>query len=464
MTDLYLYNTLSREKEVFKPIKKGEVGMYTCGPTVYGYPHLGNMRTYIFEDILKRVLELNGFQVNHVMNITDVGHLSGDRDMGDDKIERESKKEGKTAWEIAEFYTGAFKEDLLRLNIIFPNTFCKATDNIKEQIEMIQVLEDKGYTYKTSDGIYFDTSKVADYTKLSHQKLEELKEGARVEANEEKKNPTDFALWKFSPKDIKRQMEWESPWGVGFPGWHIECSAMSVKYLGEQFDIHCGAVDFVSLHHTNELAQTEAATGKIPWVNYWLHGAFLNMADGRKMAKSAGDVVTLTTEFINKKISPLAYRFANLSVHYRKPAEWSEDIAISANNGYQNLLRKISNLGGEIGDVNFEFKNKFMADINDDLNMPKALATVQELLKSDLSNEDKLATVLDFDKVLGLDFEKEITKEEVEIKIPENIQKLLDERKTARENKDWKKADELRDQIIELGFEVKDTDKGQEIK
>jgi cysteinyl-tRNA synthetase len=455
-TPIYLYNTLTRKKETFKPIKEGEVGMYTCGPTVYGFPHLGNMRTYIFEDILKRVLEFNGFQVNHVMNITDVGHLTGDRDMGDDKIEKESKKEGKTAWEIAEFYTGTFKEDLLRLNIVFPNTFCKATDNIKEQIEMVQTLENKGFTYKTSDGIYFDTSKVADYTKLSHQKLEELKEGARVEINAEKKNATDFALWKFSPKNEKRQMEWDSPWGIGFPGWHIECSAMSVKYLGEQFDIHCGAVDFVSLHHTNELAQTEAATGKIPWVNFWMHGAFLNMVGGRKMAKSSGDIVTLTTEFINKNINPLAYRFATLSVHYRKPMEWSDDIAISASNGYQNLLKKISNLGGEIGNIDLEFKNKFLEDINDDLNMPKALATVQELLKSDLSNGDKLATILGFDKVLGLNFEKEINKAEIEKKIPENIQKLLAERKTARENKDWKKADELRDQIIALGFEVKD--------
>lgn len=452
-----LYNTLTRKKEEFKPIKEGGVGMYTCGPTVYGFPHLGNMRTYIFEDILKRVLGYNNYKVNHVMNITDVGHLTGDRDMGDDKMEKEAKKEGKTAWEIAEFYTKAFKKDLEDLNIIFPNTFCKATDNIKEQIAMIQILEKKGFTYKTSDGIYFDTSKVADYTKLSQQKLEELKEGARVESNPEKKNTTDFALWKFSPTDgTKRQMEWESPWGIGFPGWHIECSAMSVKYLGKQFDIHCGAVDFVSLHHTNELAQTEAATGKKPWVNYWLHGAFLNMIGGRKMAKSAGDIVTLTTEFLNKNINPLAYRFATLSVHYRKPMEWSDDIAISANNGYQNLLKKISNLGSKIGAINLEFKNKFLDDINDDLNMPKALATVQELLKSDIPNEDKLATILDFDKVLGLDFEKEINKIETEKEIPENIQKLLDERKLARENKDYKKADELRDQIISLGFEVKD--------
>jgi len=451
-----LYNTLTRKKETFKPIKEGEVGLYTCGPTVYGFPHLGNMRTYVFEDILKRVLQFNGLQVNHVMNITDVGHLTGDRDMGDDKIENESKKEGKTAWEIAEFYTAAFKDDLQRLNIIFPNTFCKATDNIKEQIEMVEVLEKKGLTYKTSDGIYFDTSKVADYTKLSHQKLEELREGARVETNEEKKNATDFALWKFSPKNEKRQMEWDSPWGIGFPGWHIECSAMSVKYLGEQFDIHCGGIDHIDIHHTNEIAQTESATGKKPWVNYWLHGAFMNIVGGKKMAKSAGNFITISNTFTEKGLSPLAYRFATLSVHYRKPMEWGDEIAISANNGYQNLLRKISNLGGEIGDINSEFKSKFLEDVNDDLNMPKALATIQELLKSDLPNEDKLATLLDFDKVLGLNFEKEISKIGTEREIPENIQKLLNERKTARDSKDWKKADELRDQIISLGFQVKD--------
>ncbi len=469
MTDIHLYNTLSREKELFKPIKEGEVGLYTCGPTVYGFPHLGNMRTFIFEDILKRVLSYNDYKVNHVMNITDVGHLTGDRDMGDDKIEKESKKAGKTAWEIADFYTIAFKDDLKLLNIIFPNIFCKATDNIKEQIEMVQTLEKKNYTYRTSDGIYFDTSKVLDYNKLSHQKLEDLKEGARVEANSEKKSPTDFALWKFSPQDSKRQMEWDSPWGIGFPGWHIECSAMSVKYLGEQFDIHCGAIDFINLHHTNELAQTEATTGKIPWVNYWMHGAFLNMAGGRKMAKSAGDIVTLKTEFLDKNINPLTYRFATLGVHYRKPMEWSHDITNSAQNGYQNLLKKISSLGDKIGNIDLAFKNKFASDINDDLNMPKALATVSELLKSELTNADKLATILDFDRVLGLDLKNSKFNTETEKNlnienIPEDIKNLLSERENARQNKDWKKSDEIRDQILILGYEVKDTNNGQEVQ
>ncbi len=455
---LKIYNSLNKEKEEFKPIIESNVGLYTCGPTVYNYAHIGNMRTYIFEDILKRVLSYNNYLVNHIMNITDVGHLTGDRDMGEDKIEKESKKENKTAFEIAEFYTIKFKEDLKNLNIIFPNTFCKATDNINEQIEMIMQLEEKGFTYITSDGIYFDTSKVADYTKLSHQNLSALKEGSRVEINDEKKNATDFALWKFSPKNIKRQMEWESPWGVGFPGWHIECSAMSVKYLGTHFDIHCGGVDFIDLHHTNELAQTEAATGVKPWVNYWVHGEFLNLKDGEKMAKSTGNFLTIKSEFIDKDINPLVYRFATFGVHYRKQMEWNNDVLTSAINGYNNLIHKIKILGEKIGSVNAELKERFISNINDDLNMPKALSTVAEVFKYGISNEDKLATILDFDKVLGLNLGAKSDNI-----IPEDIKKLVQERTIARSNKDWAKSDELRHQIKSLGFEIKDMDGVSEI-
>ncbi len=475
---IYLYNTLGRKKELFTPIKTGNVGLYTCGPTVYGYPHLGNLRTYIFEDVLKRVLLKNDYKVNHVMNITDVGHLTNDRDMGEDKVEMEAKKEGKTAWEIVEFYTHVFKEDLKNLNIIFPDIFCKATDNIKEQVEMIRVLESKGFTYKTSDGIYFDTSKVPDYTKLSGQHLDELKEGARVEKNEEKKNPTDFALWKFSKNSEKRQMEWPSPWGIGFPGWHIECSAMSVKYLGEQFDIHCGAVDAISLHHTNEIAQTEAATGKKPWVNYWMHSGFLNMSGERKMSKSAGDVVTLNNTFIEKGISPLVYRFATYSTHYKKQMDWSDDIILSATKGLENLYSRISNLGNpksnksqfdgasKIGEIDFKWKEKFMTAINDDLNMAQALAVLNEMLKSDILPEDKLATAYDFDEVFGLEFKSNsIKKKSLEsIVIPKDVQALVTERENARKEKMWVKSDELRDEIKKLGYEVKDTPTGQEVK
>ncbi len=455
---LKIYNTLNREKEEFKPIDENMVGLYTCGPTVYNYTHLGNLRTYIFEDILKRILAYNNYKIKHVMNITDVGHLTGDRDMGEDKMEKEAIKENKTAYEIAEFYTNKFKDDLNNLNIVYPNIFCKATDNIDEQIEMIEVLEKKGFTYKISDGIYFNTSKVPEYTKLSHQNLEALHEGARVEVNQEKLNASDFALWKFSPENSKRQMEWESPWGIGFPGWHIECSAMSIKYLGEHFDIHCGGVDFINLHHTNELAQSEAYTDKKPWVNYWMHGEFLNLKDGEKMAKSSGNFLTLQSEFIDKGISPLVYRFATFSVHYRKQMEWNNDIVTSANNGYIGLINKIKILGNDIGDVNGELKERFLDNINDDLNISKALATVNEVFKYGISNADKLATLLDFDKVLGLGFDK-IGKDI----IPEEVKRIAEERIIARTNRDWSKSDELRDQIKNLGYEVKDMGQGYEI-
>lgn len=454
---LKIYNTLTREKEEFKPIIEGYVGMYTCGPTVYNFAHIGNMRTYIFEDVLKRVLIYNGYNVKHVMNITDVGHLTGDRDMGEDKIEKESKKENKTAWEVAEFYTTKFKNDLNNLNIIFPEIFCKATDNIQEQIEMIEALEKKGFTYKTSDGIYFDTGKVSDYTKLSHQKLEDLKEGARVEINDEKRNATDFALWKFSSVKNKRQMEWNSPWGIGFPGWHIECSAMSIKYLGDHLDIHCGGID-LTLHHSNELAQSESYTGKEPWVNYWMHGEFLNLKDGEKMAKSTGNFLTIKSEFIDKDINPLVYRLASFGIHYRKPMEWNNIISLSANTSYNNLINRVKVLGDNIGNVNEELKERFLENINDDLNMPKALATLNEVFKYGISNEDKLATILDFDKVFGLNLGN-IRKE----KIPEEIELIAKERLVARSQMEWKKSDELRNKINELGYEIKDIDGGYKI-
>lgn len=472
MNKLYLYNTLTRKKEEFAPITEETVGLYTCGPTVYNYAHLGNLRAYFFEDALKRVLLYNGYKVKHVMNITDVGHLTGDRDMGEDKLEKGARREGKTAWEIAEFYTAAFKDDIKKLNILEPDILCKATDHIQEQIEMIKILEDKGYTYKTSDGIYYNTSKFKDYNKLSHLDLETLREGARVEINPEKKNPTDFALWKFSTpspisllakgRENKRQMEWASPWGVGFPGWHIECSAMSLKYLGAHFDIHCGGIDHINVHHTNEIAQTEAATGKSPWVNYWMHGAFLNIAGGKKMAKSEDNFLTLQNALINKGINPLAYRFAALQTHYHKPMEYGEEAMKNAARGLEHLYNQTRELGirnYELGIINNEFRNKFLQAINDDLNMPQALAVVQELMKSDISNEDKFAAVLDFDKVLGLDIKNAIKEEE----LPEEVARLLKKRIKAREEKNWAKADSLRDNMIKLGYVVEDTKEGMRV-
>jgi len=494
MKKIELYNTLERKKQEFKPIISGEVGLYTCGPTVYNFAHIGNLRAYIFEDILKRVLRYNGYKVKHVMNITDVGHLTGDMDMGEDKMEKGSKREGKTAWEVAEFYTEAFMKDIKALNIEEPNIWCKATDYIKEQVIMIRMLEEKGYTYVISDGVYFDTSKVKEYNKLSHLKLEDLQEGARVEKNDEKKNPTDFALWKFSypggrafdpskdKEEEKRQMEWETPWGLGFPGWHLECSAMSAKELGKQLDIHCGGIDHINVHHTNEIAQSEAASGE-KFFNYWMHGAFLNIEGGKKMAKSDDNFLTLENAFLKKGMDPLVYRFATLQTHYRKPMEYSEEGMKNASKGFEHLRNQVRALGEEAGNVNEDFKSKFTDAINDDLNTPQALAVVQEVLKSDMSSNDKLATVFDFDIVLGLglgeldgeniniesdEMNTELYIEEGLKSIPEDDLKWIREkapiRNLARKNKDWAESDRLRDQFESRGYIIKDTNKGMEIK
>ena len=457
---LTLYNTLTRKKEVFKPLFEDYVGLYTCGPTVYNYAHIGNLRTYIFEDILKRVLKYNNYTVKHVMNITDVGHLTGDRDMGEDKLEKGAEREGKSAYKIADYYTQTFQQDMKHLNLVFPDIWCKATDTIPEQIALIQTLEEKGYTYPTKDGIYFDTSKFSDYTKLSHQNLESLQEGARVEVNQEKRNATDFALWKLSPKDVKRQMEWDSPWGVGFPGWHIECSAMSMKYLGDHLDIHCGGTDHIDVHHTNEIAQSEAATGK-PFFTYWMHGAFLNIAGGKKMAKSAGNFLTITSTLIDKKIDPLAYRYAAFLTHYRNPMEYTDESIQAAQNGLrhlQNQVRAIRSSASKTAGskVNQSLKDKFLEALNDDLNMPRAMAVVQETLKSDLDADAKLAVILDFDRVLGFNLDRIETEETV----PEAVTQKMAERQKAREDKNWALSDQLRDEILEMGYRVQDSKDG----
>ncbi len=463
MPPLFLYNTLSRRKEEFKAIKAGQVGLYTCGPTVYNYAHIGNLRTYLFEDFLYRILLYNNYQVKHVTNITDVGHLTGDMNMGEDKMEKMATKVGQSAWQIAAFYTSAFKKDLLSLNIKEPQIWCKASDNIAEQIALVKTLEDKGYTYRTSDGIYFNTAKFKDYNKLSHLPLKKLKEGARVEINPEKKNLTDFALWKFSPTNVKRQMEWESPWGIGFPGWHIECSAMSYKFLNPKLDIHCGGVDHINVHHTNEIAQSEAATGK-KFFNYWLHGAFLNIKGGKKMAKSKDNFLTLKRAFIEKNLSPLAYRFAAIQVHYRKPMEYSEEGMKQAQLGLNSLYNQVAKISASLtsnkkGKVNQEFKDKFILAINDDLNLPQALALVFNLIKSKLNNEDKLATILDFDKIFALDLDKATSISGSNIDLADlspELQHLIRERQQARSEKDWPRADKLRDEIEAAGYLIED--------
>jgi cysteinyl-tRNA synthetase len=460
--DLYLYNSLIRKKEVFTSIKPGKVGLYTCGPTVYNHAHIGNLRTYLFEDILKRVLIYNGYKVKHIMNITDVGHLTGDRDMGEDKMEQGARREGKNAWEIAAFYTKAFKNDIKALNILEPTLWCKATDTISQQIALIEVLEQKGYTYRTSDGIYFDTSKFKGYPKLSHQNLDALQEGARVEKNIEKKNATDFALWKFSPKEEQRQMEWESPWGTGFPGWHIECSAMSMMYLKDQLDIHCGGSDHIDVHHTNEIAQSEAATGK-PFFNFWMHGAFLIIAGGKKMAKSAGNFLTLTNTFIQRDIDPLVYRFASFLTHYRKPMEYSDNSIEAAQNGYTHLKNQIRQVldeaKGTKGKVHPKFQDKFLQAVNNDLNMPQAMAVIQETLKAKIGAPDKLTTILNFDSVLGLD----LNKLSIVQTLPEAVMEKAAARKKARKEKNWALSDRLRDEIQAMGYVVQDSKEGMKV-
>ena len=462
MAKLYLYNTLTRRKEEFNPVRSDLVGLYTCGPTVYNYAHIGNLRTYIFEDILKRVLLYNGFRVKHVMNITDVGHLTGDRDMGEDKIEKGAAREGKSAWDIAGYYTEAFKNDIAKLNILEPDIWCRATDAIPEQIALVQTLTDKGYTYQTSDGIYFDTSRIKDYAKLSNQKLDALQEGARVEKNPEKKNATDFALWKLSPKDVQRQMEWDSPWGVGFPGWHLECSAMSMKFLDKNLDIHCGGTDHVDVHHTNEIAQSEAATGK-KFFNFWMHGAFLNIQGGKKMAKSAENFLTLENTFVKQGIHPLVYRFAAFQTHYRKPMEYSPEAVHAAQNGLRHLQNQIREIAEapktSPASIETDFKEKFANAVNADLNMPRAMAVVQELLKSRRPDSEKLTTMMDFDRILGLDLDK-VDKTD---SLPSEIQQIVENRIKARVEKDWAMSDRLRDAIQARGYVVQDTKDGMKV-
>ncbi|HHE71923.1 MAG TPA: cysteine--tRNA ligase [Chloroflexi bacterium] len=452
--ELRLYDTFTRSLRVFEPLRPPEVGMYTCGPTVYNYAHIGNLRTYIFEDVLRRALVFNGWSVKHVMNSTDVGHLLSDADEGDDKAEHAARRQGKSAWEIAEFYAQAFKEDLERLNILQPTIWCKATEHIQEQIELVQCIEAKGYTYRTSDGIYFDTSKLEDYGYMARLDVEGLRAGARVRLGE-KRNPTDFALWKFSPPDVKRQMEWESPWGVGFPGWHIECTAMSVKYLGPFFDIHCGGEDHINVHHVNEIAQAEACYGT-RLANFWLHGYFLQLDTGR-MGKSLGNFLRVQ-DLIDRGYDPLAYRYLCLGAHYRSRLTFSWDALGAASKALTRLREMVYGWEGG-GSVSDTWVETFLKQVNDDLNMPRALATVWEVAHSDLSNADKKATLLKLDEVLGL----RLAEWQPEA-IPEEILRLVEKRQEARRARRWAEADALRDQILAAGYEVRDTPEGPVVR
>ncbi len=461
---LKLYNTLLRKKQIFNPIKKGEVKLYTCGITAYWYAHIGNLRTYIFEDVLKRVLEYNGYKINHVMNITDVGHLTSDADTGEDKIEKAAKEEKKTAWQIARFYERVFKKDLRLLNIKEPDIWIKATETINDQINFIKILEKKGFTYKIGDGIYFDTSKLKIYGRLWPKKMK-IKAGARVEMVPGKKNPTDFALWKFTPPGVKRQMEWDSPWGRGFPGWHTECVVMSIKNLGIPFDIHCGGVDHILIHHTNEIAQAEAAYGKL-MANYWLHGEFVNV-EGKKMAKSEGNIYTLE-DLLKKEFNPLAYRYLCLSTHYRSKLNFTWQGLKASQNALNHLYEKFRQLQHQPGfsQTNttagsaMAYQKRFLGFINDDLNTPKALALMWDVLSnSKISNQDKYQLLLDFDKIFGLKL-AEIKKP----KIPSEIKKLVLKREKLRKKGDFSSADEIREKIKKMGYWIEDTKEGPKIK
>ncbi len=453
---LHLFDTYTRSLRKFAPLHPPEVGLYTCGPTVYDYAHIGNLRTYIFEDILRRVLEFNGYTVKHVMNITDVGHLVSDADTGEDKMEKGSRRTGKTAWEIAEFYTQAFKDDLCRLNMKEPMIWCRATDHIPEQIALVQCIEAKGYTYRTSDGIYFDTSKLPDYGYLARLDIEGLQAGARVGLGE-KRNVTDFSLWKFSPANEQRQMEWDSPWGKGFPGWHIECSAMSAKYLGEFFDIHCGGEDHIMVHHPNEIAQTQVCHGT-RLANFWMHGYFLQL-DEAKMAKAAGTFLRVQT-LIERGIDPLAYRFFCLGAHYRSKLNFTWESLQGAATALDRL-RTAAHEWGAPGTPDETFVGKFFEQVNDDLNMPRALAVTWELVKSDLPNVTKKATLLHFDNIFGL---KLAEWKPVETVVPEAILALVEQRQQARKEKRWKDADALRGQVHAAGYEIEDTPQGPRVR
>jgi len=449
---LKLYNTKTRKIEEFNPIKKDQVGLYTCGPTVYWFAHIGNLRTYIFEDILKRVLIFNGYNVVHVMNITDVGHLTSDSDTGEDKLEKGAKREGKTVWDIAEFYTNAFLRDIALLNILKPDILVKATDTIQDQINFILELEKKGFTYKIDDGIYFDTSKLPTYGKLWPNKME-LKSGTRVELTEQKKNPADFALWKFSPKDEKRQMEWNSPWGVGFPGWHTECVVMSMKYLNIPFDIHCGGIDHVLIHHTNEIAQCEAATGK-DLANFWMHGEHLILKDG-KMAKSEGNIILIET-IKEKRLNELSFRYLCLTTHYRSTITFSWESLEASNNALDSLYSKIKILKNDTSPIDqkeFDANLKeFTEIINNDLDTPQALAFIWDMLKKEISDSTKYALLLEADKIFDLGFNN--IKED---DIPQEIIDIANQRLDYRAKKDWAMSDKLRDQAKTKGYLIEDT-------
>ncbi|MCL5410630.1 MAG: cysteine--tRNA ligase [Patescibacteria group bacterium] len=479
--EIKLTNTLTRKKEIFAPIKENEVGIYTCGPTVYNYAHIGNLRAYVFADILKRALKFNGYEVKQIINITDVGHLTSDEDFGEDKLEKGAEREKKSVWEVAEFYTKAFFLDLEKLNILPAQNYPKATDHIKEMIDFIKVLDGKGYTYLAGGNVYFDTSKLKDYGKMAELKLapEELK--SRIEIDPNKKSPFDFVLWFTKYKYKSHVMEWDSPWGKGFPGWHIECSAMATKYFGKHFDIHTGGIDHIPVHHTNEIAQSEAAFGH-KWVNYWLHNNFLVLKDSDKMSKSSGQFLRLQT-LIDEGFDPLDYRYYLLGGHYRAAMTFSTEALQGARNSLKRIREKMTELRkrrhpeldsgsisrdsgsqatvrNDITDNMKKYESEFQGAINDDLNTSVALSVMWKTLDAeDLNPAEKIELMKKYDKVLGLDL-LEVEK----IDIPKEVVELVEKRLKARNEKNWSESDRLREEISAKGYEILDTKEGFEIK
>ncbi len=455
-----VYNTLTRQKEDFKPISGNEVRIYSCGPTVYKDAHIGNLRAYVFMDLLRRVLEYNGYTLNHAMNITDVGHLVSDEDEGEDKMAKSAREEKKTPWEIAEYYTNIFMNDIKALNIEVPEVVPKATDHIQEMLEFVEGLVEMGYGYETSDGIYFDIQKFDEYGKLSRLNLEEQIAGARVEVNEEKRHPADFALWKKAPKE--HIMQWPSRWGMGYPGWHIECSAMGRKYLGDTFDIHTGGVDHIPVHHENEIAQSEALLGK-PAVNYWMHCEFMMVNNG-KMSKSLGNTYTIK-DLKEKGFDPLALRYMCLNAHYRNKLNFTWEGMESSQVAYDRFVDgALAHKGGtdKVDNGVVEgFKNEFEDAINDDLNIPKALGIAWNVVRYPQKSQKLFELLEKMNTVFGFSLEK---KEVKEPEVSPEIMALVEERQTARKEKNWKRADEIRDALKEKGVAVEDTAQGPKVK
>ena len=448
---MYLYNTATRRKEEFKPLVTGKVGIYSCGPTIYWNQHIGHMYAYTQWGTLVNFLRYIGYEVKWVMNLTDVGHMTSDADEGEDKMEKGAKREGMSVWDIAKKYEKQFVDSLDAFGINRPEVLCRATEHIKEQIELAQKIESNGFTYRTKTGLVFDTAKFGGYAKFANLKLEEMESGARVEVDKEKKNPWDFLVWVTNQPD--HIMQWDSPWGRGFPGWHLECTAMSTKYLGESFDIHTGGIEHIGVHHTNEIAQGFGAFGH-QTANVWMHNAWLILRGGEKMSKSLGNVYT-AQQLAEMGYDPLAHKYLVLTSHYRRGLEFSLESLSAA----QVALFKLRNfVGGEIGETNQEYQRQFVDLIADDLALPEVMALIWKLVKDGgVKIEDRRATILDFDRVLGLDLGREE-------KVSEAVTKLVEERQKARENKNFAESDRLREEIRKLGYLVEDSQDGCKIR